>query len=1121
MTLDHLEQFNSDFSVISKAHQDDTPSLIPGRGRGKGGVAIFSRNSVASVAEIKCNSPRLLTAHIQLKSSEENITVINCYLPSNTSPGDIAEYQNCLCTISEILASHPHHVNIVAGDFNADIISRSTKKPTVAVLKDFIATENLISLNVEHCTASDYTFMSDDSSKWSNIDGFLISSNTSCRFHTLSIHDEHPMNTSDHRLVTATFSTNSVHPKGTSDRDEASSSTPLERLKIDWPQDHIEEAYTLPLDTLCAELFQSLPSLTSLTSDTAWIDKTFETLSEYMITVSQSLPHKLQVGLPTGKKEWTEEVAQSYKQAHRAWIAWKAAHRPMYPRPEWIAYIRSKKLFRRSLRQSRAILRHRTHKAIEFANSNSNPSLFFRLVKENRRKGKSMQSTQSLDIGGITYNGKNIIAGFEEHFRNLGAVPLKDYNNSSPRTRDTPLDNSSTLVQSKEDVCPIFFTSRDLDTAICSLKKGKASGVDNIMPEHVIHSGPICRSLLLLLFNACMDLTHIPEPMKQALVLPIHKGKGKPTNDPSSYRGISLTPTFSKVLELLLKPHLESSLRDSNIPDELQFGFQKGRSCILTSACLQLSIEINSSYKNSTYVAFLDAQKAFDCVWHDGLFKKIRDTTVHPSIVALLAESYKDANSKVLWEGRASNSILLEKGVRQGAILSPSLYTLFIDNLIKTLKEKGLGCSFQGRYTGIIVLADDVALLASSAVELQEMLSVTHEYTKRWQYSINPSKSAVVVFNEKYTSLDKRQQSSWMLAEGQSINKVLQQPHLGITKSSMRSDPTIDIIARGLRTFYSLHGVGAYTSGLSPHLCAKLWTVFCVPRMLYGSSIVSLTSHQANRINIAQNQLFKKILGIPQSAANESVFLLTGITPLMSQVELDSLLIIGQLTSLSEDRFEKRAFVHASIRGVPLVKSWNLLLFKYNLPTLLCLIEHPIPYHKWKAICRKSIYSKVLQDTTNAIASKSSLSFWKDIDSLPPSSLLFPEGLAPHLRKAQIIRAQLLTQTYPTQKRLSKIGKSQTASCLLCKDGDEDTLHLISSCSHLHSQRVAFMANANKMLPELGMSASLHIDDPLEFALLILLPNQDLSANTVKSFTTLALNFLLKIHMFRSSTLES
>ena len=300
----------------------------------------------------------------------------------------------------------------------------------------------------------------------------------------------------------------------------------------------------------------------------------------------------------------------------------------------------------------------------------------------------------------------------------------------------------------KSYMCTPTITSRELEQAIANLNKGKASGPDNVSPEHLIYIGKTTLHLILLIFNYHLTSQHTSKNLKKDLILPFHKGKGKDTQDPQNYRGITLTSTFAKLLELVLKPSMDKSLKADCIPDEQQFGFQKNHSCIMTSCTLELIIESNTCQKRTTYVALLDAEKAFDKVWHDGLFHKLDKTNIDPSHNALLRSFYNNLESQVFWDGKTSESIPILQGVRQGGVLSPLLYNVFIDGLIKLLKEKNLGCHHLNQYTGVIVLAD-VALVSTSPGELQEMLDVTHEYTKTWRYRINPAKSSIVIFNIK------------------------------------------------------------------------------------------------------------------------------------------------------------------------------------------------------------------------------------------------------------------------------------------------------------------------------------------------------------------------------------
>ena len=117
----------------------------------------------------------------------------------------------------------------------------------------------------------------------------------------------------------------------------------------------------------------------------------------------------------------------------------------------------------------------------------------------------------------------------------------------------------------------------------------------------------------------------------------------------------------------------------------------------------------------------------------------------------------------------------------------------------------------------------------------------------------------------------------------------------------------------------------------------------CIPRMLYGVAIARLTQVMRRKLDRAQHQLFKKVLGLPNSAADEAVYLLTGLIPLSMQVDLDTLLVIGQIINLPHSRYEVRTLLHAITQSTPMMRAWENILSGYKLPDLHSLILQAIP----------------------------------------------------------------------------------------------------------------------------------------------------------------------------------
>ena len=118
------------------------------------------------------------------------------------------------------------------------------------------------------------------------------------------------------------------------------------------------------------------------------------------------------------------------------------------------------------------------------------------------------------------------------------------------------------------------------------------------------------------------------------------------------------------------------------------------------------------------------------------------------SLVELLSPSSTSLALYILQCGNHSKSFPILQGVRQGAILSPLLYSIFVDDLLNTLDHSGLGARIGEVFCGAPMYADDLALVASSPEELQAMLDIVSHYASQWRYRLNSSKSVILVFGE-------------------------------------------------------------------------------------------------------------------------------------------------------------------------------------------------------------------------------------------------------------------------------------------------------------------------------------------------------------------------------------
>ena len=369
------------------------------------------------------------------------------------------------------------------------------------------------------------------------------------------------------------------------------------------------------------------------------------------------------------------------------------------------------------------------------------------------------------------------------------------------------------ILQSPLNVDDIlFFTPPEIQSLVRSLPRKKASGPDSLSMEHLINAPKKAFEVLAILFNGILRLHYVPSSFTCSLIIPLFKGGGKDPTLPNNYRGISLSSNLSKVFERLLLPHFQSRLLSLVHP--LQGGFRPGYSTSHTSFVLHEAIAECKYQKKPVYLALLDVQKAFDSVWHNGLFYKLFQFGIRGDLWYVLYNWYNGLSSSILWNNRISRKFAVAQGVHQGAVLSPILYAVFTSDLLSTLESSSLGVQIGHIYVGAPTYADDMSLIATSPWALQAMLNIVFEYSYKWRYSINSSKSQILILNLKVHFYPHFQ---WQL-DGHTIPIVESAKHLGIIISSSPSTikRTTNSITASRSAFYALTAIGARHTCINP-----------------------------------------------------------------------------------------------------------------------------------------------------------------------------------------------------------------------------------------------------------------------------------------------------------------
>jgi hypothetical protein len=281
---------------------------------------------------------------------------------------------------------------------------------------------------------------------------------------------------------------------------------------------------------------------------------------------------------------------------------------------------------------------------------------------------------------------------------------------------------------------------------IKQLKNSNSSGPDNISNRLIKKLPNQVLQYLVKLFNGCLTLGYFPHSWKVAKVIAIPK-PNKSRSSPSNYRPISLLPCLSKVFEKCILSRLSAFIEDSQILPNEQFGFRKKHSTSHQALRMKNLIQEKLNNKKSTGMVFLDLEKAFDTIWHDGLLHKLIINSVPTYLIKIIQSFLRDRNFFVQVEEDISNRISIKAGVPQGAVLSPTLFNVFLFDIPSFFR-----CILS-------LFADDTAILTSSdkpgpiMKRLQSSLTKIQNYFLNWKIKVNPSKTQCIFFSRKRKNL--------------------------------------------------------------------------------------------------------------------------------------------------------------------------------------------------------------------------------------------------------------------------------------------------------------------------------------------------------------------------------
>ena len=264
------------------------------------------------------------------------------------------------------------------------------------------------------------------------------------------------------------------------------------------------------------------------------------------------------------------------------------------------------------------------------------------------------------------------------------------------------------------------------------------------MSECIIHAPHRLQVLLAILFNSMVIHGTAAEGLLEGSMTLIPKSQSI-TRLSDKYRAITLSSLIGKIFDLIILRKQKQSL----MSDDLQFGFKEQSS---TALCTNMLLETANHFVSKgskVYVVFLDASKAFDRVCYTKLFRILERIGMNRFYIRCLIYMYLNQKLCVTWNGIKSEKFTVSNGVRQGGVLSPLLFSMYVDGLFMRLCHSGYGCRIGPHFVGADGYADDICILSLTPYGLRTMVSMCEAYANEYCIEFNGSKCEMLIFSRQ------------------------------------------------------------------------------------------------------------------------------------------------------------------------------------------------------------------------------------------------------------------------------------------------------------------------------------------------------------------------------------
>ena len=846
--------FKKDFpnSECIAASQMDLDGIKPGRPYG--GVAICYHSSLKCKIETISTNSKSICA-LKLGIDQISILLVNVYMPCSDNNDALEKYMNILDEIRALCTKSATQHLIIAGDWNADPIRNDRR---TSFFNTFIAQEGLINVLDNDIANVPYTYWNQRVTPptTSTVDHFLLSpnlTNTVTQYETVFQHNDF----SDHFPVMLTLNINVNYQKTYKKEFKPS---------VAWHKcnDTNIESYKKHMDKTLLKLNPKQEALTcnnhKCTTHSENIRVLYKEIIEICNNASKAcLPHTTGnhgSKIVPGWNEYVKEHAENAKVWHDVWV------QSGKPRQGDIANMKRKTRlkYHYAIRYvTKENIRIRNNKMGE-AVSNNNDRVLWDEVKK--------MSNTSNNLPNIIDDKTEV-----EEISNIFAEKYDLLYNSvgySVNELERLKIDINEHIENKSANHSHSISVKVIKDALSKLKLGKKEE-NGLFTNHLIYGSDRLIVMITLLFNSMLVHGIAPDDLLLGTMIPLIKNSRAAKQCSDNYRALTIGTGMSKLLDKVILEEQKGALETS----DLQFGYKEKLSTTMCSFMVLETIEYYKSKGSNVHVLLLDASKAFDRVDYIKLFNKLVKKGMCPLTIRLLLNMYIQQKLQVKWNNHTTYKFNVTNGVRQGGVLSPFLFSVYMDELLVTLKNNGVGCHMGHHFVGAFGYADDVILLCPSLEGMREMVKICEDYATLHNILFNGKKSVYLIFGDYKYNVS-------LTVKNEKVPRSDSALHLGHFLHTMNTNNEMTEYA--IKEFHkSYHSFLSRFGTCNVETKNKLFHQYC--QSMYGSQLWKLTSPSVNKLYTQWRKAHRRILSVHHMTHCELLPLIADNMPIETRLD--------------------------------------------------------------------------------------------------------------------------------------------------------------------------------------------------------------------------------------------